>query len=38
MSLNGVVASPESKERAEELARGVSGVRDVVNNLQIAKG
>ena len=35
VSLNGVVESPEQRARVEEIARGVSGVRDVVNNLQV---
>lgn len=33
--LNGEVASPTQKARAEELAWQVAGVRNVVNNLQI---
>ena len=37
VSLNGVVESPEQKSRAEQLANRVSGVRKVVNNLQIQK-
>ena len=35
VSLNGVVASPEQKARAEQLAMQVSGVRRVENNLQV---
>ena len=35
VSLNGVVASPEQKTRAEQLAMQVSGVRRVENNLQV---
>lgn len=35
--LNGVVESPEQKTRAEDLARRVNGVANVVNNLQVAK-
>ncbi len=35
VSLNGIVESPEQKRRAEEIARDVSGVRRVENNLQI---
>ena len=35
VSLNGVVESPEQRARVEEIARGVSGVRDVINNLQV---
>ncbi|MGH7962310.1 MAG: BON domain-containing protein [Candidatus Binatia bacterium] len=33
--LNGVVADAAMKQRASELARQVSGVREVVNNLQL---
>ncbi len=33
--LAGVVTSDEEKARAEEIARGVRGVKDVVNNLQV---
>jgi hyperosmotically inducible protein len=33
--LTGVVESPELRERAESVARGVDGVRGVVNNLQV---
>jgi hyperosmotically inducible protein len=36
--LNGTVESPQQKERAEQLARQVQGVKKVVNNLQIARG
>ena len=35
VSLNGVVSSPEEKQRAEEIARTVNGVKKVVNNLQV---
>ncbi|MGH7848449.1 MAG: BON domain-containing protein [Candidatus Binatia bacterium] len=35
--LNGTVESRDQKERAEQLARRVDGVRKVVNNLQVAK-
>ena len=35
--LNGVVQSPEERRRAEELASTVSGVKQVVNNLQVEK-
>jgi hyperosmotically inducible protein len=35
--LNGVVQSPEERTRAEELASSVSGVKQVVNNLQVEK-
>ena len=37
VSLNGVVATPEQKLRAERLAMEASGVRSVVNNLQVEK-
>jgi len=37
VSLNGVVESADQKSRAEQLANRVSGVRKVVNNLQIQK-
>jgi osmotically-inducible protein OsmY len=37
VALNGVVESAEQKARAEEIARGVGGVRRVVNNLQIQR-
>jgi hyperosmotically inducible protein len=37
VSLNGVVQSPDQKQRAEELAMQVSGVRSVNNNLQIQR-
>jgi hyperosmotically inducible periplasmic protein len=33
--LTGVVENPELRERAESVARGVGGVRGVVNNLQV---
>ena len=33
--LNGTVDSAEQKARAEEIARKVGGVREVVNNLQV---
>jgi hyperosmotically inducible protein len=36
--LNGTVDSPEQKKRAEDLARRVNGVSNVVNNLQVARG
>lgn len=35
VSLNGVVESAEMKQRAAEVARQTSGVKSVVNNLQI---
>lgn len=34
--LNGTVESNEQRERAEQLARRVDGVKRVVNNLQVA--
>lgn len=37
VSLTGVVETPEQKTRAENLAREVSGVRRVTNNLQVQK-
>jgi osmotically-inducible protein OsmY len=37
VSLNGIVASPDQKARAEQLAMQVGGVRRVDNNLQIQK-
>ncbi len=37
VSLNGVVQSPDQKQRAEELAMQVSGVRSVNNNLQVQR-
>ena len=35
--LNGMVDSPEQKARAEQLAWQASGVKTVVNNLQVAQ-
>ena len=35
--LNGVVDSAAMKQRAAEIARQVSGVKQVVNNLQVAQ-
>jgi osmotically-inducible protein OsmY len=35
VSLNGIVSTPEEKQRAEEVARSVNGVKKVVNNLQV---
>ncbi len=35
VSLNGIVQTQQEKQRAEELARQVSGVKAVKNNLQI---
>jgi len=37
VALNGVVESPDQKARAEQLARRVDGVRNVINNLQVQK-
>jgi hyperosmotically inducible protein len=37
VSLNGIVPTAEQKARAEQLARRVGGVKDVVNNLQVEK-
>jgi hyperosmotically inducible periplasmic protein len=37
VALNGVVETPEQKARAEEIARGVGGVKKVVNNLQVQR-
>jgi hyperosmotically inducible protein len=38
VSLNGVVKTPQERSRAEEVARGVGGVKKVINNLQVQKG
>ena len=35
VSLNGIVPSSKDKQRAEEIAKEVSGVKRVQNNLQI---
>jgi len=35
VSLNGTVATPEQRARAEQLAREATGVKQVMNNLQI---
>ena len=35
VALNGTVTSEEMRARAVEVARGVKGVRQVVNNLQV---
>jgi hyperosmotically inducible protein len=35
VSLNGVVESADQKARAEQLARRVGGVKNVINNLQV---
>lgn len=37
VALNGTVESADQKARAEQLARRVDGVRNVINNLQIQK-
>ena len=37
VTLNGIVGSADLKARAEQLARQVSGVKSVKNNLQIQK-
>jgi hyperosmotically inducible protein len=37
VSLNGVVSTPADKERAEQIAQSVEGVRKVVNNLQVQR-
>jgi hyperosmotically inducible protein len=37
VSLNGIVESNDQKTRAEQLARRVDGVKNVVNNLQVQK-
>jgi hyperosmotically inducible protein len=37
VSLMGTVATPGDRARAEETARGVSGVKQVTNNLQVEK-
>jgi osmotically-inducible protein OsmY len=35
VALSGVVESEEQKSRAEDITRGVGGVKSVVNNLQL---
>jgi hyperosmotically inducible protein len=35
VSLNGIVESADQKARAAQLASGVDGVREVINNLQV---
>ena len=35
VALNGTVRSAEMRARAEQLARDVKGVRDVINNLRV---
>jgi hyperosmotically inducible protein len=37
VSLNGVVESADQRARAQELASQVSGVKKVINNLQVQK-
>jgi hyperosmotically inducible periplasmic protein len=37
VALNGVVSTAQDRSRAEELARGVGGVKKVTNNLQVQK-
>jgi hyperosmotically inducible periplasmic protein len=37
VALNGVVNTPQDRSRAEEVARGVGGVKKVTNNLQVQK-
>ena len=37
VSLNGVVQTAADKERAEQIAQSVEGVRKVVNNLQVQR-
>ncbi len=37
VSLNGTVESAEQRARAEQLARGASGVKRVINNLQVQR-
>ena len=37
VSLNGIVESPDQKQRAEQLAMQVKGVKRVQNNLQVQK-
>ena len=36
--LTGNVDKPEERARAEELARSVDGVREVVNNIKLTSG
>jgi osmotically-inducible protein OsmY len=35
VQLTGVVQSPAERSRAEQITRGVGGVKNVVNNLQV---
>jgi hyperosmotically inducible periplasmic protein len=37
VALNGTVESTEQRARAEQIARGVSGVKRVINNLQVQR-
>jgi hyperosmotically inducible protein len=37
VALNGIVESPDQKQRAEQLAMQVNGVKRVQNNLQVQK-
>ena len=37
VQLSGVVQTPEQRARAEELTKGVDGVKRVINNLQIQR-
>jgi len=37
VALNGVVESGEERQRAAKIARGVSGVKRVINNLQVQR-
>jgi osmotically-inducible protein OsmY len=37
VALNGTVESAEQRARAEQIARGVGGVKSVINNLQVQR-
>jgi len=37
VSLNGTVESPEQRAQAEQIAKGVGGVKRVINNLQVQR-
>lgn len=37
VTLNGTVVSAEQRDRALEIARGVGGVKGVINNLQVQR-
>jgi hyperosmotically inducible periplasmic protein len=37
VALNGTVESAEQRGRAEQIARGVGGVKRVINNLQVQR-